>query len=143
MYPTDITAAPRSSFGSVGDDDTSLTVHWNAVADAAGYIIMATSYTGTLRNETLTRVVLDPTSSSAVIPFDIECASKFTFKVAPFNSLGIGPYSEEVEVGTQNEHCVATNSECNMYLFHGAVQHCLMFACKFTLNLWAGRNLVV
>lgn len=117
MSPTVITIAPRAPFGSVQDDGTSLLVQWNKVMNATGYIIMATSYNGRLRNETLTRVVpaVGPASTalSTVIPFDIECASKFTFKVAPINSLGIGPYSEEVEVGTQHENCPTPTGECS------------------------------
>lgn len=118
MCPTAIAAPPKSYFGRVQDNGTSLSVLWNRVADVAGYIITATSYTGRLRNETLTRVVLNPaggpanTALSTVIPFDIVCASKFTFKVASFNSLEIGPYSEEMEVGTQQK-CDAVVRECS------------------------------
>ena len=91
--------------------------------DATGYVVMATSYTGRLRNETVTRVVLGPPDGSAnqelstLVLFNIECSDKFVFKVAAFNSFGMGPYTDEVEVRKQQENCDLFTGECGADAF--------------------------
>ena len=111
-----ITTKLSSALGDAGNDGTTLTVHWSSIEDATGYVVMATSYIGKQRNETVTRVVFGPADGTGnqelrvSIPFNIECSDKFKFKVAAFNSFGMGLYTDEVEVRPQ-ETCDSFSCE--------------------------------
>ena len=110
---------PHATIGTVEGDGTSLSVRWTTTEGATGYIVMATSYTGRLRNETLMKVVFGPANGTAglslstLIPFNVECSSKFTFKVAAFNNFGMGEYTGETEVTTDHEKCDSFSGECS------------------------------
>lgn len=130
-----------SPHGTVEDDGTSLLVRWRTTNDAIGYIVMATSYTGRLRNETVAKVVLAPPDGSAnqelstSIAFNIECSDKFIFKVAAFNSFGMGQYTEELEVRKQQENCDLLSGKCrcacsqniDCHFFHPTALHCMPY----------------
>ena len=112
-------STPHPPIGTVEGNGTSLSVRWTTTEGATGYIVMATSYTGRLRNETLMKVVFGPANGTAglslstLIPFNVECSSKFTFKVAAFNNFGMGPYTDETEVRIRHKNCDSFSGECS------------------------------
>lgn len=116
---TSAISTPHAPIGTVEGDGTSFSVHWTTTEGATGYIVMATSYTGRLRNETLMKVVFGPANGTAglslstLIPFNVECSSKFSFKVAAFNNFGMGEYTGETEVRTHHENCDSFSGECS------------------------------